>query len=124
VGNHTKKTDLGVIRIEKNVLGEIATRAAESVPGVSGVGTQVMNILNKFLGERARYSGARVTLTENVLKINIPIKVKYNVDIHSVASEVQGKVHSALEEMLGITYAEINVIVRGVSEKEGGYESS
>lgn len=66
------------------------------------------------------FGNIRIGLVDDVLSVSIGIILCHGAKAVSVAEEIQDKVKSAVQNMLGLTVAKVNVTVCGVdlSEKE------
>ena len=75
----------------------------------------VTNSVNEIEG-----GNIRIGLVDDVLSVSIGIILCRGAKAVSVAEEIQDKVKSAVQNMLGLTVAKVNVTICGVdlSEKE------
>lgn len=114
-----RTTDLGVVRINNDVIAAIASIAATEVRGVRGMGgsnafiSTFCDIFVRRMGSR----GVKIQTTEGEVRLSISILVDYGVDIPRIADEVQENVKRAVERMTGLILSEVNVIVEGVSTR-------
>lgn len=104
-----KKNTLSRLRISEDVIITVARLAAVDVKGVAGLCGEV-NKLSKL-----RNNGpVTVSVIEDVIAIDIKIKVRNGINAVAVAQEVQTAVKENVQSMTGITVARVNVIISGV----------
>jgi len=108
------RTDLGVIRIHKNVIASIAAIAAQEISGVKKVGGDFRSGLLEFIGKKNPAS-IHVEIDKNEeVRVEIPLVIKYGYNIPEIASRVQENVRSALEKMTDLLIKDVNVLVQGI----------
>lgn len=96
------------------VIQKIVDLAVERVDGVHGLHPGV----DRFFGEEEPAEPERavaVTLAEGEATINLAVEVDFGFPVHQVVDEVRGYVIGEVEQMLGLTVAEVNVAVGEVS---------
>ena len=109
------KTDLGTVRIHKDVISSIAFIAAQEIEGVKRVGFKIplSNKLLQVLG--IRYPGIRVGIEKNgEVRLNISLIIKFGFNIPEVSSRVQENVRLSLEKMSSVSIRDINISVIGI----------
>jgi len=94
-------TSLGEIRIADEVLAIIAGTATHEVDGV-------------HVTSRNFARGVKVRIEDGGVSVNISIMVKFGNKIHKVSEEVQKRIVTALETMVGMKVVEVNVTVAGL----------
>ncbi|MDP2753504.1 MAG: Asp23/Gls24 family envelope stress response protein [Nitrospirota bacterium] len=108
------RTDLGTIRIYKNVIASIAAIAALEIDGVKKVGGNLKTSILEFIEKKPVYA-VNVELDKaGEAKIDIPIIIKYDCNIPETANKVQENVRSALERMTSLSIKEININVQAI----------
>ena len=108
------RTDLGTIRIHKNVIAAIAALAATEIEGVKRVGGDFKSGIMELLGKK-NFSAIKVDISKNEeVRVQIPLIIKYGYNIPEIASRVQENVRLALEKMSNLSVKEINVNVQGI----------
>jgi len=111
------QTDLGMIRIHKNVIASIAAIAASEIEGVKRVEAGFKGGLLELIGKKPK-AKIKVEIYKNEwIKINVGLVVKYNFNIPEVAGKVQENVRNALEKMTDISIKDVDINVQGI-EKE------
>ncbi len=106
-----KKTDLGMLKINNDVIASIARNAAMEVEGVSGVKSGSLSLFSDFFNKGYRQRGITLEIGDNEVTLGVTIIVEYGVNIPDVAGKVQENIRNAVEEMTGLTVAEVNVSV-------------
>ena len=107
-------TDLGLIRIHKNVIASISSLAALEIDGVRRISP---NSVLDFLGKKAS-SSIKVELTKgDEVKVDIPVYIKYGFNIPDIANRIQENVRLALEKMTNLSIKDININVQGIERE-------
>lgn len=110
-------TDLGTIKIHKNVIASIASLAAAEIEGVKRVGNLRKTIFSII--EKNGPSSIKVDIDKNEeVKIAIPLIIKYDFSVPDVANKVQDNIRAALERMTNLSIRNINVNVQGIEREE------
>jgi len=106
------RTDLGVVRIHKNVIASIAALAAGEISGVKRVGGNFQSGILEFVGKKST-GGIKVEIDKHdEVIVNIPLVIKYDFNIPDIAIKVQENVRKALEKMTNLSIKDINVNVQ------------
>jgi uncharacterized alkaline shock family protein YloU len=115
-----EKTELGSIKIHNEVIGAIASQATCEVGGVARMGGSFARSMYDLLSKKSSYKGIKIeTLKDNELKITVYIIVEYGVDIPTIAARVQENVRKSVEQMTGLSLAEVDVNIQGVVTQSG-----
>ena len=115
----TQNQENGAILIAEDVLVSIVTVAVHETEGVSGLNTKLGADISDILNKKNRGKGVKITITEeDKLLIECNIIVTYGSAVVSVAKAVQDNVTAAVESMTGITPAEINVNICGITVEQ------
>ncbi|HIT57465.1 MAG TPA: Asp23/Gls24 family envelope stress response protein [Candidatus Galloscillospira stercoripullorum] len=116
----SRSDELGNIHISEDVLAVIAAAAALEVEGVGSLSANLGTDLVEMLGGKKNLSkGVRLSVEDGNITVDLSIMVKYGYVVPEVAKQVQDGVHTAIENMSGLTPACVNVHVAGVTfEKE------
>jgi uncharacterized alkaline shock family protein YloU len=110
------RTDLGTIRIHKNVIASIASLAAAEIEGVKRVGGDFKSGLLELIGKKTGIA-IKVEIDKNdEVDIEIPLVIKYGFNIPEVANKVQENVRQSLEKMTYLLFKDINVNVQGIEK--------
>ena len=110
------RTELGTIRIHKNVIASVASLAALEIDGVKRVGGNFRSGLMELIGKKA-LSIIQVEINKNEeVKLEIPLVIKYGFNIPDIASKVQENVRNNLEKMTNLSIKDININVQGIEK--------
>ena len=109
-----KDGNLGEVKIADEVVAIIAGLATTEVEGVSSMAGNITNELVSKLGMKNLSKGVRVDILEGVVTIALALNIKYGYNLMSISTKVQEKVKVAVENMTGLTVADVNVRVAGV----------
>lgn len=99
------------------VVAKIAGIAAREVPGVYALGGGVARIVGSVrdaIGNTDLSQGVKVEVGETQVAADITITVEYPQHLHEVAQAVRVAVADAIERLIGMEVAEINVTVSDV----------
>ena len=102
----------GQIQIANEVLAIVSGTAALEVEGVAA-SHSVSDASGRF-AKRNFSRGVKIAMKDDIVTVEIAIIVKFGHKIHEVSEEVQKRVKTALETMVGMTVMEVNVNVVGV----------
>ncbi len=113
-------TELGVVKVADEVVSIIAGLAATDIEGVASMSGGIAGGIAEVLGRRNLSKGVKVEVGTEDAKLDIFIVVEYGVRIPDVAWDIQESVKKAIEEMVGLQVAYVNVHVQGIHfpEKE------
>lgn len=114
VNEEVKKS--GSINISNDVVSIVASLAASSVKGVSGMVSSISGGIAELLGKKNMSKGVKVSVSDKDVTLDLSIIVEYGAKIPDVAWEIQEKVKSEVEAMTGLTVVAVNVSVEGVVE--------
>jgi uncharacterized alkaline shock family protein YloU len=110
------RTDLGTIKIHRNVIVSIAAIAAQEIEGVKSVGRDFKSGILELVGKKG-IKAIRVDIDKNAeVWIEIPLVVKYGFNIPEVANKVQENIRNNLEKMTSLSIRDINVNVQGIEK--------
>ncbi len=109
------RSDLGVIKIHKNVIASITAIAAMEIDGVKKVAGNLAAGILGMLGNKG-LAGVKVELNDKneEVKVEVPLVIKYDYNVGEVAVKVQENVRAALEKMTSLYIKDINVSIQGV----------
>lgn len=107
------------LHISQDVIAQIVTNSVNEIEGVYGI-AHVMKTPRQLWFGQENFGNIRIGLVDDVLSVSIGIILCRGAKAVSVAEEIQDKVKSAVQNMLGLTVAKVNVTICGVdlSEKE------
>jgi len=99
------------------VVAKVAGIAAREVPGVHALGggaARAFGAIRDVVGSADLGQGVRVEVGETQVAADVTIVVEYPVAISRVADEVRAAVAAAIEQLVGMEVAEVNVAVADV----------
>jgi len=105
----------GTVKIADEVVGIIAGMAATQIEGVSAMSGGLAGGIVEKLGRKNLAKGVKVEVGEKEAAVDIHVLVEYGARIPEVASQIQSRVKSAIENMTGLVVVEVNVHVQGVT---------
>lgn len=109
------ESDIGIIRINSEVIAIIAGVAAMEVPGVAGMSGGISGEIAEMLGRKNMSKGVRVEVGEREAAIDLYIIAEYGYRIPDVAWKCQEDVKKAVEDLSGLEVVEVNIHIQGVS---------
>jgi len=93
----------------------IAGLAATEVEGIAGMSGSIVGGITEILGRKNLAKGVKVEVNEKEAVVDLYVIVDYGVRIPEVAWNVQENVKKAIENMTGLSVAEVNIHVQGVN---------
>ena len=92
-----QEEEIGQVQIADEVVAIIAGLAAMEVDGVSS-------------------KGVKVDVLDGVVTVSLSLNLRFGKNIMEVSSRVQEKVKAAIENMTGLSVADVNIKVAGVDD--------
>ncbi len=108
------KDQLGEVVIADEVVAVIAGLAAMEVEGVASMAGDATKELISKLGKKSLSKGVKVDILEGVVTVALTLNLKYGYNVMDISGKVQEKVKVAIENMTGLTVADVNIRVTGV----------
>ncbi len=110
--------NLGEVKIADEVVANIAGLAAMDVDGVASLaGNATREVVSK-MGTKSISKGVKVEVVDGVVTVMLVLNLKYGYSIKETTAMVQEKVKAALENMTGLSVADVNIRVTGVEVPE------
>ena len=106
--------NLGEVQIADEVVAIIAGIAAMEVDGVSSMAGNATRELISKLGMKTLSKGVKVDVLEGIVTVTLALNLKFGSNIKETTMAVQEKVKAAIENMTGLTVADVNIRVAGV----------
>ena len=106
---------LGDIQIADEVITIIAALAATEVEGVAKMYGNITNELISKLGMKKLSKGVKIVVSENDVKVDLSLELKYGYSVMDVSAKVQERVKQAIETMTGLTVSVVRVRIAGVA---------
>jgi uncharacterized alkaline shock family protein YloU len=115
--NEESTTDLGAIKIHKDVIASIASLASLEVEGVKKIGGDFKTSIYEMLG-KSQQRGIRVDIDRNdEVRLDVPVVVKYGYNITEIARRVQENIEQSLGKMTNLIIKEININVQRIERE-------
>ncbi|GAA4678547.1 Asp23/Gls24 family envelope stress response protein [Frondihabitans cladoniiphilus] len=113
----TTSTAAGKTTIADSVISKVAGIAAREVPGVFALGggaARAFGAIRDVIGSTDLSQGVRVEVGETQVAADVTIVVEYPTPMNAVAEQVRTAVAQAIEQLVGMQVAEINVAINDV----------
>lgn len=110
--------NLEEVKIADEVVAIIAALAATEVEGVASMAGNITNDLIARLGMKNLSRGVKVDVLEGIVTVSLALVLKYGYNIMDVSAKIQEKVKAAVENMTGLTVADVNIRIAGVDMGE------
>ena len=108
------RTDLGLIRIHKNAVAQVASLATLDIDGVKRIGGSFKTTIMELFGGKTSNAIKVEFIKNEEVKIEIPLFIKYGFNIPETAGKIQENVRQALERMTSLSIKDININVQGI----------
>lgn len=109
-----EKSELGIVKISKEAIVDIAARAAGDVRGVTNVGGGFWYRLCRFLKCNSVLGIRAEILSNGEVIVSVPVTIEYGKEISGIAFEIQEKVKKAVEDLTGLEVLKVDVNIDGV----------
>ena len=109
-----REDDLGMVKVDDEVVAIIAGLATTEVEGVSSMAGNITNELVSKLGMKNLSKGIKVHVEEGAVDVDVAINIAYGYAIPDISARVQDRVKNALENMTGLEVTAINVRIASV----------
>ena len=113
-----EKEKLGEVQIADEVVAIIAGLAAMEVDGVASMSGNATRELISKLGMKSLSKGVKVDVLEGIVTVSLKLNLKYGYNVMDICQKVQEKVKAAIENMTGLTVADVNIRIAGVDVPE------
>jgi uncharacterized alkaline shock family protein YloU len=106
----------GSVRVANEVIASIASMAAREIDGVSGLDDASARHFGDWIKRETAHRGVRVVLDpQRKIHLEVFLTVTATAILRDVAERVQDNVVEAVERMLGLKVAEVNVFVSSIA---------
>ena len=110
-----QNSGLGQIKVNHTVVATIVKMAAQSVPGVIGVGGSFIENVSALFSSKDYDKGVRVSEDEaGNYQIEIRVMMEYGVELAKTAENLQMTVSKQVTNMTSKPVAGVDVIIEGV----------
>lgn len=113
----TSGTGTGRTVIDDGVIAKVAGIAAREVSGVHALGggaARAIGAIRSAIGNDDRGQGVKVEVGERQVAADVTIVAEYPAPLQEVAEGVRSAVARAIQQIIGMEVAEINVTVQDV----------
>lgn len=107
----------GQIEIDKQVVSQVAYKAAMESYGLVGLGYKSKGIVELLKGENAFKGVVVQELEDNTIGIELYVILQYGINISTVANNIIDKVKYTVENITGIKISKIDINVQGIRVK-------
>lgn len=111
------KDGRGATTIADGVVAKIAGIAAKDIPGVYALGggaARMMGSLRDAVGQKDLTQGVSVEVGQTQVAVDITLVVDYPHPLQKVADDVRDAVFGAVEDLVGMEVAEVNITVTDI----------
>jgi uncharacterized alkaline shock family protein YloU len=105
---------IGATRVANEVVASIAALAALQVDGVNAMYQPAGHQIDRILRRAYAHRGVRVELRSDELHLDLWVVIEAGGSVPVIGGEVQRRVADAVDRMLGLRVAEVNVFVSEV----------
>lgn len=106
----------GAVRVANEVIASIAAMAARDIDGVAGMDQAHARHFGDWIKRQTAHDGVRVLVdATRAIHLEVFLTVRSNAELGEVAEQVQANVVEAVERMLGLVVAEVNVFVSSIA---------
>src|SRR5216683_6326155 len=107
---------LGAVRVANEVIASIAALAACEMEGVSGMDEHSARHFGDWVRRQTAHRGVRVVIDpEKRIHLEVFLTLSSSGALGDAARRVQATVVEAVERMLGLEVAEVNVFVSSIA---------
>ena len=103
--------------IDDGVIAKVAGIATRNVPGVYAVGggvSRAIGAIRDAMNQTDRSQGVSVEVGEREVAVDITLVAEYPTPLQKVADDVRSAVYSAIEDIVGMDVAEVNININDV----------
>ncbi len=114
----TEGGNCGHVHISEDVIATIAAIAATEIDGVLTIGENVTPAIAQKTGVKANAKGIHLDILEDVVSVDLALRLAFGSSIPKVVESVQEKVKANITNMTGMEVADVNINVIGIAEEE------
>ena len=109
--------EFGTIEIDKQVIAQIAYKAAMESYGLVGLAHKSKGIVELLKGENATKGVSVQELEDGTIAIELYVIMQYGTNISTVANNIIDKVKYTIEKITALKVSKIDVNVQGIRVK-------
>ena len=111
---------LGKIEVLPNAIHTIAVRAISECYGVVGITAPRLHNGQPVMLEAGHLNqGVQVRIVNDQIILEVYVALEYGLRISEIAHNIMSSVKFSIEKMLGVSVAQVNVNVQGLSHSAG-----
>lgn len=107
----------GTIEIDKQVIAQVAYRAAMESYGLVGLAYKQKGIVELLKGDNVTKGVNVEELEDNTIAIELYVIIQYGTNISTVANNIIDRVKYTVENMTAIKVSKIDINVQGIRVK-------
>lgn len=107
----------GIIQIDKQVIAQVAYRAAMESYGLVGLAYKQKGIVELLKGENVTKGVNVEELEDNTIAIELYVIIQYGTNISTVANNIIDRVKYTVENITSIKVSKIDINVQGIRVK-------
>lgn len=105
----------GSVMISEDVIGDIVSNAIKEVDGIVELNVKPGADIAEIIGKKNWGKGVKITIgADNSLAIDCNISIGYNQNVVQISKTVQEAIAGAVESMVGVPVASVNINVCGI----------
>ena len=107
----------GVTTIKDGVIGKVVGLAVQEIPGVHALGSMPVRAIGAIVGTISRAEvnpGVSIDMGDDGVTVNIVLVADYPVPLMILADGVRASVTQAIEGLVGMTVAAVNVTITDI----------
>ncbi|HHT21490.1 MAG TPA: Asp23/Gls24 family envelope stress response protein [Tissierellia bacterium] len=108
----------GDLTISDEAISTIVAIAAKEIDGVASLKHNLSEQLSALFSRGGFRKGVKVEGDERGITLDLNMRVEYGVNVNDLAIKVQENIKSAVEAMIDIKVAAVNVNVLGVESEK------
>lgn len=113
----TTQSGTGTTKIDDGVVSKVAGIAAREVKGVYALGggaARAIGAIRNVVNQKDLSQGISVEVGETQVAVDVTIVAEYPMALQDVADDVRQSITDAIEQIVGMNVAEINVEITDV----------
>lgn len=110
-------SSVGKTVIDDGVISKVAGIATRNVPGVYALGggvSRALGAIRDAMNQTDRGQGVSVEVGETQVAVDITLVAEYPTSLQKVADDVRAAVYEAIQDIVGMDVAEVNVTINDV----------
>ena len=105
---------IGEVHVADEVIAAVIGLAATETDGIASLAGNITHERVSKVGMKNLSKGVKMTITDNVVNVDLNLNVEFGKNILETSKRVQEKVKSAVENMTGLSVADVNIHIASV----------